>query len=131
MPRWSATAAIRSAPTPTGSWQLVADERVTYFGTSPGHLLASRKAGLHPGTAHDLSRLATIGSTGSPLPADLFEWVHDAVGAHVAVSSISGGTDVVTAFAGGTAGIPVIAGELTTRVISGSTCTAGRPGGNR
>ncbi|HRD10705.1 MAG TPA: acetoacetate--CoA ligase [Mycobacterium sp.] len=98
-------------------WQLVADERVTYFGTSPGHLLASRKAGLHPGTAHDLSRLATIGSTGSPLPADLFEWVHDAVGAHVAVSSISGGTDVVTAFAGGTAGIPVIAGELTTRYL--------------
>ncbi|TXI44554.1 MAG: acetoacetate--CoA ligase [Mycobacterium sp.] len=98
-------------------WQLVEDERVTYFGTSPGHLLASRKAGLHPGTAHDLSRLATIGSTGSPLPADLFEWVHDAVGAHVAVSSISGGTDVVTAFAGGTAGIPVIAGELTTRYL--------------
>ncbi len=98
-------------------WQLVADERVTYFGTSPGHLLASRKAGLHPGTAHDLSRLATIGSTGSPLPADLFEWVHDEVGAHVAVSSISGGTDVVTAFAGGTAGIPVIAGELTTRYL--------------
>ncbi|MCB0935993.1 MAG: acetoacetate--CoA ligase [Mycobacterium sp.] len=98
-------------------WQLVEDERVTYFGTSPGHLLASRKAGLHPGTAHDLSRLATIGSTGSPLPADLFEWVHDEVGAHVAVSSISGGTDVVTAFAGGTAGIPVIAGELTTRYL--------------
>ena len=51
------------------------------------------------------------------MPADLFEWVHDEVGAHVAVSSISGGTDVVTAFAGGTAGIPVIAGELTTRYL--------------
>ncbi len=98
-------------------WQLVADEHVTYFGTSPGHLLASRKAGLHPGTAHDLSRLVTIGSTGSPLPADLFEWVHTEVGEHVAVSSISGGTDVVTAFAGGTAGVPVIAGELTTRYL--------------
>lgn len=98
-------------------WQLVADEHVTYFGTSPGHLLASRKAGLHPGTAHDLSGLVTIGSTGSPLPADLFEWVHTEVGEHVAVSSISGGTDVVTAFAGGTAGVPVIAGELTTRYL--------------
>lgn len=98
-------------------WQLVDDERVTYFGTSPGHLLASRKAGLRPGAAHDLSRLTTIGSTGSPLPAELFEWVRTEVGEHVAVSSISGGTDVVTAFAGGTAGIPVIAGELTTRYL--------------
>ena len=61
-------------------WQLVADERVTYFGTSPGHLLASRKAGLTPGSSHDLSRLRTIGSTGSPLAADLFEWVGSHVG---------------------------------------------------
>lgn len=98
-------------------WQIVEDEAVTYFGTSPGHLLACRKAGLHPGSTHDLSRLTTIGSTGSPLPAELFDWVHDEVGAHVAVSSISGGTDVVTAFAGGTAGLPVIAGELTVRYL--------------
>ncbi|AQT79264.1 acetoacetate--CoA ligase [Mycolicibacterium litorale] len=98
-------------------WQLLQDEKVTYFGTSPGHLLASRKAGLHPGTDHDLHRLATIGSTGSPLPADLFDWVHDEVGTHVTVSSISGGTDVVTAFAGGTAGVPGVAGELSTRYL--------------
>lgn len=96
-------------------WQLVADEEVTYFGTSPGQLLASRKAGLHPAAQHDLSRLRTIGSTGSPLPADLFDWVKDEVG--VAVSSISGGTDVVTAFAGGTAGVPARRGELPTRYL--------------
>ncbi|WP_264001117.1 AMP-binding protein, partial [Mycolicibacterium gadium] len=81
-------------------WQLLEDEKVTYFGTSPGHLLASRKADLHPGAQHDLRLLTTIGSTGSPLPADLFDWVREHVGEHVAVSSISGGTDVVTAFAG-------------------------------
>ncbi len=98
-------------------WQLLEDEKVTYFGTSPGHLLASRKAGLHPGAAHDLHRLTTIGSTGSPLPAELFDWVYAEVGEHVTVSSISGGTDVVTAFAGGTAGVPVVAGELTTRYL--------------
>lgn len=98
-------------------WQLLDDEKVTYFGTSPGHLLASRKAGLHPGATHDLHRLNTIGSTGSPLPADLFDWVREEVGENVAVSSISGGTDVVTAFAGGTAGVPVIPGELTTRYL--------------
>lgn len=98
-------------------WGLLETERVTYFGTSPGHLLASRKAGLHPGAEHDLSRLRTLGSTGSPLPADLFEWAKAEVGQHVQVSSVSGGTDVVTAFAGGTAGIPDRPGELTTRYL--------------
>ena len=96
-------------------WQLVADERVSYFGTSPGHLQACRKAGLHPAAQHDLSRLHTVGSTGSPLPADLFDWVRSEVG--VDVSSISGGTDVVTAFAGGTAGVTARPGELTTRYL--------------
>lgn len=98
-------------------WRLLADERVTFFGTSPGQLLASRKAGLHPGASHDLSRLRTVGSTGSPLPADLFDWVTTEVGPAVQVSSISGGTDVVTAFAGGTAGVPARPGELTTRYL--------------
>ena len=98
-------------------WQLVADEAVTFFGTSPGHLLACRKAGLHPGTQHDLGRLRTVGSTGSPLPADLFDWVKAEVGAQVEVSSISGGTDVVSAFAGGTAGVPARPGELATRYL--------------
>lgn len=98
-------------------WQLLADERITYFGTSPGHLLASRKAGLTPGASHDLSRLRTIGSTGSPLAADLFEWVGSHVGRDVMVSSISGGTDVCTAFAGGTPGVPVRPGELATRYL--------------
>jgi acetoacetyl-CoA synthetase len=98
-------------------WGLVAQEGVTYFGTSPGQLLASRKAGLHPGSQHDLSRLRTLGSTGSPLPADLFDWVKAEVGEDVEVSSISGGTDVVTAFAGGTAGVTARRGELPTRYL--------------
>ena len=98
-------------------WRLVAQETVSYFGTSPGHLLACRKAGLRPGVQHDLSRLRTVGSTGSPLPAELFQWVKTAVGEQVEVSSISGGTDVVSAFAGGTAGVPARPGELTTRYL--------------
>jgi acetoacetyl-CoA synthetase len=98
-------------------WDLIETEGVTYFGTSPGHLLASRKAGLHPGAEHDLSRLRALGSTGSPLPGELFEWVKTEVGDSVEVSSISGGTDVVTAFAGGTTGIPATPGELTTRYL--------------
>ena len=98
-------------------WRLLEAERVTYFGTSPGHLLASRKAGLHPGADHDLSRLRAVGSTGSPLPGDLFEWVKAEVGGDIEVSSISGGTDVVTAFAGGTTGVPAAPGELATRYL--------------
>ena len=104
-------------PDPDRLWKLVQDERVTYFGTSPGHLLAGRKAGLHPGAAHDLSRLRTLGSTGSPLPGDLYEWVKAEAGDHIEVSSVSGGTDVVTAFAGGTAAVPAHPGELTTRYL--------------
>lgn len=98
-------------------WRLLDEEKVTYFGTSPGHLLASRKAALHPGAQHDLTRLRTLGSTGSPLPGDLFEWAKTEVGQHIQVSSVSGGTDVVTAFAGGTAGIEEHPGELTTRYL--------------
>ncbi|MCK0439684.1 acetoacetate--CoA ligase [Gordonia alkaliphila] len=96
-------------------WQIVADEHVTFFGTSPGQLNASRKAGLVPGRDHDLSALATLGSTGSTLPADLFEWVYQNVDAGLPISSVSGGTDIVSAFAGGSDGVPVVAGELSVR----------------
>ncbi|MCE9516099.1 MAG: acetoacetate--CoA ligase [Mycobacterium sp.] len=98
-------------------WSLLESEQVSYFGTSPGHLLASRKAGRHPGAEHDLSRLRTLGSTGSPLPGDLFEWATAEVGPHIEVSSVSGGTDVVTAFAGGTTGVRARPGELATRYL--------------
>lgn len=98
-------------------WALAEAERVTYFGTSPGHLLASRKAGLRPGAEHDLSPLRTLGSTGSPLSAELFGWATSEVGPDVEVSSVSGGTDVVTAFAGGTAGVTAPPGELATRYL--------------
>ncbi|EGD54672.1 acetoacetate--CoA ligase [Gordonia neofelifaecis] len=98
-------------------WRVVADEHVTFFGTSPGQLQASRKAGLHPGVDHDLSSLKLLGSTGSTLAADLFGWVDENVRAGLPISSISGGTDVVSAFAGGTTGVPVVAGELSARYL--------------
>ena len=98
-------------------WQILATERVTYFGTSPGQLQASRKLGLVPGRDHDLSALQTLGSTGSSLAGDLFEWVDANVARGLPVSSISGGTDVVTAFAGGSVGMPVVPGELSVRYL--------------
>jgi acetoacetyl-CoA synthetase len=103
-------------PTADRLWQLLEDEGVTYFGTSPGQLQASRKAGLDPGTDHRLV-LRTVGSTGSTLAPDLFTWVDEHVGRGLPVSSVSGGTDVVTAFAGGSPGIPVVPGELSVRYL--------------
>ncbi len=105
------------SPGPERLWQLVADLGVSYFGTSPAYLQASCKAGLLPGTSHDLSRMKTIGSTGSPLPPDLFQWITTQVSDTVAISSISGGTDVCTAFAGGTPGVPAMPGELPARFL--------------
>ena len=98
-------------------WRLVESEHVTYLGTSPGQLRASQKAGLSPGRDHDLSTLRTLGSTGSTLAADLFGWVDANVSAGLPISSISGGTDVVSAFAGGSVGVPVVAGELSVRYL--------------
>lgn len=101
-----------SSPTGDGLWRLVADEQVTYFGTSAGHLIASRVGGLTPGTAVDLSALRGLGSTGSPLPAEEFRWVYEAVSQDIHLSSISGGTDICSAFVGGSPLSPVRAGEI-------------------
>ncbi len=74
--------------------------------------MACRKAGLTPGRDHDLRALRSVGSTGAPLPAEGFEWVYDAVRPDVFLSSISGGTDVCSAFVGGTVLLPVRAGVI-------------------
>ena len=95
-------------------WQMAVDEGVTHFGTSAGFLMACRKQGLAPGHG---PRLREVGSTGSPLPADGFRWVRDAVGPSVRVASVSGGTDVCTAFVGGSPVLPVIAGEISGRCL--------------
>ncbi|GAB3132403.1 AMP-binding protein [Tsukamurella serpentis] len=104
------------APTADRLWQICEDEQVTFFGTSPGQLQASRKAALDPGTQHRLA-LRTIGSTGSPLAPDLFTWVDEHVAQGLPVSSVSGGTDVCSAFCGGTASVPHVPGELTVRYL--------------
>ncbi|MGB3698239.1 MAG: acetoacetate--CoA ligase [Gordonia sp. (in: high G+C Gram-positive bacteria)] len=100
------------APSADRLWQICEDEQVTFFGTSPGQLSASSTAGLAPGVDHELV-LRTIGSTGSPLAPTLFEWIDEHVSPGLPVSSISGGTDVCSAFCGGTASVPHVPGELT------------------
>ena len=96
-------------------WRMADEEGVTYFGTSAPFLMACRKDGLRPGDAADLSRLRGIGSTGSPLPAEGFRYVYDAISPSVHLQSVSGGTDVCTAFVGASPLVPVWEGELSCR----------------
>jgi acetoacetyl-CoA synthetase len=96
-------------------WRLAADERITFFGTSAPYLMACRKAGLNPGQEFDLSAIRGMGSTGAPLPAEGFRWVYKAVGQRLQLQSVSGGTDVCTAFVGGSPLVPVWAGEISCR----------------
>jgi acetoacetyl-CoA synthetase len=79
--------------------------------------MACRKAGVAPADTADLSKLRSVGSTGAPLPTEGFRWVRDAVGEHVQVNSISGGTDVCTAFVGMAPVLPVRAGEISCRLL--------------
>jgi acetoacetyl-CoA synthetase len=99
-------------PTPDALWDIAARVRATVLGTSPGYVLGCAKAGAVPRTEHDLSALRTVGITGSSLPPSSSLWLRDNVGERVQVASISGGTDVVSAFIGGVRTVPVWPGEL-------------------
>ncbi len=99
-------------PDLTRLWQLAADEKVTYFGASAPYLMACRAAGLCPGEQFDLKALRAVGSTGAPLPVAGFDWVYRAVSRDILLGSVSGGTDLCTAFVGSCPLLPVHAGEL-------------------
>jgi acetoacetyl-CoA synthetase len=98
-------------------WDLAERARITCLGTSAGFLSSCHKQGLKPGAERDLSRLRSIGSTGSPLPPESFEWVYAEVKPDVWLFSTSGGTDVCTAFVGGCPLLPVYMGELQCRAL--------------
>jgi acetoacetyl-CoA synthetase len=98
-------------------WRLARDLEVTYFGASAPFLHACRRAGLEPGRDFDLSRLSGVGSTGAPLLPEAFAWVYDHVGRELVLGSVSGGTDVCTAFVGACPLVPVYAGEISCRCL--------------
>jgi acetoacetyl-CoA synthetase len=105
------------APDPGVLWRLAAEAGVTCLGTSAAHISSSIKSGLTPGASYDLSRLRAVGSTGSPLAPEAFRWIYDAVDSDTWLFSMSGGTDVCTAFVGGVPTLPVYAGELQARAL--------------
>jgi len=92
-------------------------ERITHFGTSAKFIDAIAKRGLRPRDTHELGALRMILSTGSPLAPESFDYVYDAVKGDVCLSSISGGTDIMGAFADANAVLPVYRGELQCRSL--------------
>jgi acetoacetyl-CoA synthetase len=98
-------------------WRLAEEAGITTFGTSASYIAACIKDGVDPCAGRDLSRLRAVGSTGSPLSPDGFDWVYDRLGPDVWLFSTSGGTDLCTAFVGGVPTLPVYRGELQARAL--------------
>jgi acetoacetyl-CoA synthetase len=98
-------------------WDLADEAGITTFGTSASYIASCMKAGVEPSTGRDLSALKAVGSTGSPLAPEGFEWVYEHVGTDTWLFSTSGGTDVCTAFVGGVPVLPVFRGELQARAL--------------
>jgi acetoacetyl-CoA synthetase len=98
-------------------WQLADDARITTFGTSASFIGSCMKAAIEPAEGRDLTRLGAVGSTGSPLSPEGFDWVYEKLGADTWLFSTSGGTDVCTAFVGGVPTLPVYEGELQARAL--------------
>jgi acetoacetyl-CoA synthetase len=95
-------------------WRLARDTEMTTFGTSAAFISACMKAGISPGPQPSLR---AVGSTGSPLSPEGFQWIYDQLGADTWLFSTSGGTDVCTAFVGGVPTLPVYMGELQARAL--------------
>jgi acetoacetyl-CoA synthetase len=102
-------------PDPGILWRIAAEERISIFGTSAKYLAATEKADFHPAERADLGALRTVLSTGSPLAPESYDFVQSHVKAEVQLSSISGGTDIVSCFALGSPLLPVYRGELQCR----------------
>ncbi len=99
-------------PEPTRLMDLIDAEDISIFGTSAKFIAALEKAGVKPRQSHKLSSLKAILSTGSPLAHESFEYVYREVKRDLCLSSISGGTDIVSCFALGNPTLPVWRGEL-------------------
>src|SRR6266487_5011848 len=98
-------------------WDLAERTGMTTFGTSASYIASCMKAGVEPRAGRDLGALRAVGSTGSPLSPEGFDWIYEHVGEDTWLFSTSGGTDVCTAFVGGVPILPVYRGELQGRAL--------------
>jgi len=98
-------------------WDLAEEAAITCFGTSASYIASCMKAGIAPAEGRDLSALRAVGSTGSPLAPEGFDWVYEQLGDATWLFSTSGGSDLCTAFVGGVPTLPVYEGELQGRML--------------
>ncbi|MFD0775309.1 acetoacetate--CoA ligase [Streptomonospora algeriensis] len=110
-------------------WDLAERAQITVFGTSAGFLSSCMKEGVHPAQGRDLSRLHAVGSTGSPLSPEGFEWCYSELGRDLWLFSTSGGTDICSCLVGGVPTLPVYEGEIQARSL-GMAVAAWDPDGN-
>ena len=96
-------------------WQKIEQHKISVFGTSPKYLSIFNKQGFIPKEKYNLHSLRAILSTGSPLPEETFRWVYQNVKSDLQLSSISGGTDIVSCFMLGNPTLPIYAGEIQCR----------------
>ncbi len=104
-------------PNMNSIWKFIEEAGIQHFGTSAGFLLACMKAGIDPSNDYNLSTLRSLSSTGSTLPPEGFDWVYSHVKKDLWLASMSGGTDVCSAFVGGNPTEPVYAGEIQCRAL--------------
>jgi acetoacetyl-CoA synthetase len=100
------------APTPSRLFDIAHNEKLNFFGVSAKFIDSAHKEGLVPASTHDLSSLKTIGSTGSVLSPESFDYVYSSIKADVHLASMSGGTDICGCFLAGVPTQPVYRGEL-------------------
>jgi acetoacetyl-CoA synthetase len=93
-------------------WQMAEEEKLTVFGSGAKYISSLEKAGVRPADEFDLGSLKTVLTTGSPLAPESFDYIYDAISADIQLASISGGTDIISCFAGGNPLFPVRRGEL-------------------
>jgi acetoacetyl-CoA synthetase len=104
-------------PTPMTLWKLADEQGIAHFGVSAAYILSCMRSHLAPAGTLSLTALRSIGSTGSTLPPEGFQWIYEQVKLTVWLCSMSGGTDVCSAFVGGNPTLPVYAGEIQCRAL--------------
>ncbi|RJG06098.1 acetoacetate--CoA ligase [Noviherbaspirillum cavernae] len=98
-------------------WKFAEEARVSFFGAGSAYFANCMKAGIAPRSIADVSAIRSVGATGSPLPADAFDWIQAQLGTDVLVAPISGGTDIAACFVGCCPILPVHAGEMQCRYL--------------
>ena len=101
----------------TALWRFVGETRVNFFGAGAAFFLSCLKAHVEPNAVADLAALRAVGSTGSPLPPEGYQWIYEHVSSDIWLNAISGGTDFAGCFVGGVPTLPVYLGEMQCRCL--------------